>query len=146
MSLTNFVRKKAKRARVVGGFLRNSIIFKLKRQALAPRYWFRKISTLVVDMDGTLFDSDAGNVGLRIMYPDKIDHATMGDLLYEGMLHKLAEGSATVEETILDGNRLLQYQNIHQKDFQKVLKEMWPTRRKELIDALKDVRKQKKIK
>ncbi|MFH0970297.1 MAG: HAD family hydrolase [Candidatus Diapherotrites archaeon] len=146
MGITQFVQKKAKRARVLGGFLRNSIIFKLKRQALAPRYWFRKVSLVVVDMDGTLFDADAGNIGLRLAYPEKIDHTTMGDILYEGILHKLAAGTTTVEETILDGNRLLQYQNTHRKGFQKVLSEMWPKRRIELIEALRDLRKNYKLK
>lgn len=146
MSLQTFVKNKVKRARVVGGFLRNSLIFKLKRQTHAPRFWFRKISTIVVDMDGTLFDADAGNMGLRLMYPDKVDHTTMGDILYEGILHKLAQGQTTVEESILDGNRLLQYQNMHKKDFKRVLENMWPTRRIELIDALREIKREQNVK
>lgn len=146
MSLQSFVKSKVKRARVVGGFLRNSLIFKLKRQTLAPRYWFTKISCVVVDMDGTLFDADAGNAGLRLMYPDKIDHTTMGDILYEGILHKLAQGQTTVEESILDGNRLLQYQSMHKKDFKRVLTEMWPTRRIELIETLQELKREQNVK
>ncbi|MBM3282190.1 MAG: haloacid dehalogenase-like hydrolase [Candidatus Diapherotrites archaeon] len=146
MSLQAFVKNKVKRARVVGGFLRNSLIFKLKRQTHAPRYWFTKISTVVVDMDGTLFDADAGNMGLRLMYPDKVDHTTMGDILYEGILHKLAQGQMSVEESILDGNRLLQYQNMHKKDFKRVLEVMWPTRRIELIDALRELKQNQNVK
>jgi phosphoserine phosphatase len=101
---------------------------------------------VVVDMDGTLFDADAGNMGLRLAYPDKIDHTTIGDILYEGILHKLAQGTTTVEETILDGNRLLQYQNMAKKDFKKVLNEIWPTLREELIEALRDLQKTHRIK
>lgn len=146
MSIRKYVLNKAKRARVVGGFLRNSLIFKLKRQTHAPRFWFNKISTIVVDMDGTLFDADAGNAGLRLMYPDKVDHTTMGDILYEGILHKLAQGQTSVEESILDGNRLLQYQNMHKKDFKHVLIKMWPTRRVELIAALKEIKREQEVK
>ncbi len=146
MSLQTFVKNKVKRARVVGGFLRNSLIFKVKRQTHAPRFWFNKISTIVVDMDGTLFDADAGNAGLRFCYPEKVDHTTMGDILYEGILHKLAQGQTTVEESILDGNRLLQYQNMHKKDFKHVLTSMWPTRRVELIEALREVKREQDVK
>lgn len=146
MSLTKMVQRNVGKAKVLGGFLRNSLVFKLKRQALRPRYWFNRVSVVVVDMDGTLFDSDAGHMGLRYAYPDKIDHLTMGDILYEGMLHKLSSGSTTVEETILDGNRLLQYKNLSKKDFQKILKNMWPMRRVELIDALKDLKKNNELK
>ncbi len=140
------MRNKVKRARVVGGFLRNSLIFKLKRQTHAPRYWFQKVSLVVVDMDGTLFDGDAGNEGLRFCYPDKVDHTTMGDILYEGILHKLAQGQTTVEEAILDGNRLLQYRDMQKKDFQKVLGKMWPQRRVELIEALKELKREQEVK
>lgn len=147
MSLRKLVTQKMKRARVVGGFLRNSLVFKLKRTALRPRYWFNHVSLVVVDMDGTLFDADAGHMGLKQMYPDPIDaDASMGDILYEGILHKLAHGEMRVEDAILDGNRLLQYQKMTRHDFEKVLEKMWPSRRMELIDALKELRAQHKVK
>ncbi|MEK6970229.1 MAG: HAD family hydrolase [archaeon] len=146
MGIRLLVRSKVKRARVIGGFLRNSLVFKLKRQALRPRYWFNKVSVVVVDMDGTLFDGDAGHMGLKYAYPDKIDHSTMGDILYEGMLHKLSQGSMSVEETIIDGNRLLQYRGFTKKDIRKVLQEMWPALRIELIEALKDLKKNHELK
>lgn len=146
MQLTKSIRKHVGKAKVLGGFLRNSLVFKLKRQALRPRYWFNKVSLVVVDMDGTLFDGDAGHMGLRYAYPDKIDHSTIGDVLYEGILHKLSAGTTTVEETILDGNRLLQYRGLTKKDIQKVMHAMWPTLRVELIHALADLKKQHNLK
>ncbi len=145
MPLTQTIRGSLLRARVLGGFLRNSFVFKLKRQALRPRYWFNRVSLIVVDMDGTLFDADAGNVGLRMLYPDMIDRARMGDILYEGMLHKLSQGTSTVEETILDGNRLLQYRNFKRSDLKKVLNLIWPTLRKEFVSALNDIRREKDV-
>lgn len=146
MSLRSFVGNKVKRARVVGGFLRNSLVFKLKRAALRPRYWFNRISLVVVDMDGTLFEGDAGQMGLRHMYPDKIDQSTIGDTLYEGILHKLAQGHMRVEDAILDGNQLLQYRNITRRDFEKVLEKMWPTLREDLVEALKELQTKQKTK
>ena len=145
MSLTTIVKKNMGKAKVLGGFLRNSLIFRVKRQALRPRYWFNRISFVVVDMDGTLFDADAGNMGLRLAYPDKIDHLTMGDILYEGILHKLGNGTISVEEAIMDGNRLLQYRNVERNDFKQVLNTMWPTLRVELVQALKQLRKEQNI-
>lgn len=145
MKLPSILSDKMGRAKVLGGFLRNSLIFRLKRQALRPRYWFNRISFVVVDMDGTLFDADAGNMGLRMAYPDKIDQLTMGDILYEGILHKLGNGTISVEEAILDGNRLLQYRNVHRNDFKKVLNEMWPHIRGELVRALKELRSEKDV-
>lgn len=145
MQLPKMIKGPMGKAKVLGGFLRNSLIFRVKRQALRPRYWFNRISFVVVDMDGTLFDADAGNMGLRLAYPDKIDHLTMGDILYEGILHKLGNGTISVEEAILDGNRLLQYRNVERNDFKHVLNKMWPTLRIELVQALKELRKEKNI-
>lgn len=137
MSITKYVGGKVKHARVVGGFIRNSLVFKLKRQALRPRYWFRKTNLVVVDMDGTLFEDDAGQWGLKIAYPDKIDHTTMGDILHDSILENLSHGKMRVEDAIIDGNRLLQYRSFTKKDFGKVLKKMWPSLRKELVQVLK---------
>ncbi|MEK6902954.1 MAG: HAD family hydrolase [archaeon] len=145
MSLTTIVKKNMGKAKVLGGFLRNSLIFRVKRQALRPRYWFNQISFVVVDMDGTLFDADAGNMGLRLAYPDKIDQLIMGDILYEGILHKLGNGTISVEEAILDGNRLLQYKNVHRNDFKRVLNQMWPKMRTDLVRALKELRREQNV-
>jgi phosphoserine phosphatase len=127
---------KVKRARVVGNFLRNSLVFKLKRKALMPRYWFRNVSLLVVDMDGTLFEEDAGHIGLMQAFPEKFGEMVMGSILYETILVNLVQGQITVEDAIIDGNQLLQYRNFTERDFEKVLNTMWPTLHKGLVEAL----------
>lgn len=146
MQLTKMLRGKVKRARVLGSFVRNSLVFKLKRQALRPRYWFNRVSTIVVDMDGTLFDGDAGNVGLQVAYPQKEEGKIMGDMLYEELLHHLSTGKMNVEEVIYYGNQLLQDKAFTRKDFEHVLKKMWPTLRKELVKALRQLKKQTRAK
>ncbi|QQR92275.1 MAG: haloacid dehalogenase-like hydrolase [Candidatus Iainarchaeum archaeon] len=142
MELPKMIRGKVKRARVLGSFVRNSLIFKLKRQALRPRYWFNRVSTIVVDMDGTLFDADAGNIGLQVAYPQKADGKTLGDIFYEELLHNLSSGKMNVEEVIYYGNQLLQDRSFTREDFEVVLKRMWPTLRKELVKALRQLKKQ----
>lgn len=146
MELPKLIRGKVKRARVLGSFVRNSLVFKLKRQALRPRYWFNRVSTIVVDMDGTLFDSDAGNIGLQVAYPHKTEGKTTGDLLYEELLHNLSSGKMNVEEVIYYGNQLLQDRSFTREDFELVLKKMWPTLRKELVKALRQLKKQTRAK
>ncbi|MDP2666077.1 MAG: HAD family hydrolase [Candidatus Diapherotrites archaeon] len=144
MSIRKYVGSKVRHARVVGGFIRNSLVFKLKRQALRPRYWFRKVNLIVVDMDGTLFEDDAGRWGLKVAYPDRIDHSSMGDILHDAILQNLSKGELSVEEAIIDGNRLLQYRGFTRDDFQIVLKKMWPSLRKELVYALKELQNEGK--
>lgn len=146
MEFPKILRSNVKRARVLGSFVRNSLVFKLKRQALRPRYWFNRVSTIVVDMDGTLFDMDAGNMGLQVAYPEKINGKNEGELLYEELLQNLSSGRMSVEEVIYYGNHLLQDQGFTKNDFEMVLKKMWPTLRKELVKALRQLQRQTKAK
>ena len=146
MELEKIIGKNAKRARVLGSFVRNSLVFKLKRQAMRPRYWFNHVSTVVVDMDGTLFDADAGNVGLQVAYPQKIAGKVAGEMLYEEILHNLSSGRMSVEEAIYYGNHLLQSKGFTKKDFELVRKIMWADLRKELVKGLKQLQKQTHVK
>ncbi len=146
MEFPKILRSNVKRARVLGSFVRNSLVFKLKRQAMRPRYWFNRVSTIVVDMDGTLFDADAGNIGLQVAYPEKINGKNEGELLYEELLQNLSSGRMSVEEVIYYGNHLLQDKGFTKTDFEMVLKKMWPTLRKELVKALRQLQRQTKAK
>lgn len=137
---------RVRRARVVGNFLKNSLVFKLKRKALTPRYWFRNVSLVVVDMDGTLFGEDAGHIGLMQAYPEQFGDMIMGSILYETILLNLAQGQITVEDAIIDGNHLLQYRNFGRKDFQKTLEAIWPSLCKGLVKALSKIKKKRECK
>ena len=52
------LRSKLSSAMLLGKVLKNSLQFKLRRSAL-PRFKGKEFDTIIVDMDGTLYRSDA---------------------------------------------------------------------------------------
>lgn len=126
-------RAKLSSARLLGTVFKNSIQFKIRRSALR-RYKTKEFDTIIVDMDGTVYDSDSSLVGLKLFYPE-------GRVIYEEILEKIASGKFSVEEAIIEGNELLKQKKVNKKDFVKVLDAIKPTIRRPLIKALKRIKK-----
>ncbi|MCR4335740.1 MAG: haloacid dehalogenase-like hydrolase [archaeon] len=134
------IKAKLASAKLLGIVVKNSLQFKLRRQALR-RFKATEFDTIVVDMDGTLYKSDANLEALKVFYPESENGIVKGEELYDSILSKIASGTYNVEQAIVEGNKLLMEKNIHKKDFPKVLEKLKPGLRKPLIRSLKKMKK-----
>ncbi len=134
------IRSKLASARLLGGVAKNSIMFKLKRRALR-RFRSREFDTIIVDMDGTLYDTDANLESLIYLYPEKNEEGkTAGEDLYDSIISKIASGQYSIERAIVEGNKFLVARKMSRADFLAVLARIRPTLRLPLVDALKKIR------
>jgi len=139
------IKNKLSSARLMGTVVKNSLQFKLRRRAL-KRFKSADFDVIVVDMDGTVFKSDANLEGLKTVYPDKTDSGLIeGEEIYDSIISKIASGQWSVEEAIVKGNKYLMDKKMNKKDFLKVLEKVKPHIRKSIIRALKKMKKQGKI-
>jgi len=135
------IRARLKAARIVGGLVKNTAVFKLKRKALRKRFRFEDVNLVIVDMDGTLFESDAGLEGLKLSYDaDLPDDISDGEYLYNFILKGIAAGKYSVEQGIILGNELLMEKNFTLGDFHKVLDIVKGGIRIQLVAALKKLK------
>ena len=143
MALTSIVSKSFKEARMITGLAKNTLVFKLKRKALRRRFRFGKIETVVVDMDGTLFESDAGKEALNLTFSDLVaEGIPNGELIYNLILRRISHGIYSVEDAIINGNRLLAGKGFRRSDFRKVLEICKKGLRWQLIQVLKEIKKE----
>ena len=142
MALTSLVAKTFKEAKMVTGLAKNTLVFKLKRRALRKRFRFGKIETIVVDMDGTLFESDAGKEALNLTFSDLVEEGIpRGELIYNLIMRRISHGIYSIEDAIINGNKLLAGKGFKRSDFRKVLEMCKPGLRLQLIQALKELKK-----
>ena len=142
MAITSMVAKRFKEAKMITGLAKNALVFKLKRRALRRRFRFDKIETLVVDMDGTLFESDAGKEALNLTFSDLVEEGIpKGELIYNLILSRISHGIYSIEDAIINGNKLLAGKGFKRSDFRKVLEMCKPGLRLQLIQALKELKK-----
>lgn len=139
------IKTKLSSARLMGTVVKNSLQFKLRRRAL-KRFKSADFDVIVVDMDGTVFESDANLEGLKTIYPNLTKSGLIeGEEIYDSIISKIASGQWSVEEAIVNGNQYLIDKKMNKKDFEKVLKKVKPGIRKPIIKALKKMKKQGKI-
>lgn len=135
------IRSKLSSAKLLGTVVKNSLQFKLRRKALR-RFRSREFDTIVVDMDGTLYRSDANLEGLKVVYPEKTPKGLVkGEEIYDSIISKIASGEFSVEKAIIEGNKFFIKRNMSKKDFKKVLEKVKPGIRKHLVMALKKMKK-----
>lgn len=135
-----FIRSKLASARLLGGVAKNSLMFKLKRRALR-RFRSREFDTIIVDMDGTLYNTDANLESLAFLYPETdAEGKTAGEDLYDSIISKIASGEYSIERAILEGNKFLIAKKMSKQDFGVVLERIKPTIRKKLVRALKKLK------
>ncbi len=143
MAIASMVSKSFKKARMITGLAKNTLVFKLKRKALRRRFRFGKIETIVVDMDGTLFESDAGKEALNLTFSDLVaEGIPNGELIYNFIMRRISHGIYSVEDAIINGNKLLAGKGFRRADFRKVLEICKKGLRWQLIQALKDIKKE----
>ncbi len=142
------LRKRLAKARLLGQVVKNSLEFKLRRRRpFKKRFFSDNILTVIVDMDGTVFESDAGMEALSIVYPEKLENGTtLGEHFYKSIIKGIADGNFSVEEAIIQGNNLLAQRNCSKKDFKKVLEVVKVGLRTKLIKALKKIKETHKAK
>ncbi len=126
-------------ARLLGGLIKNSIAFKLKRRAM-PRFKATDFETIIVDMDGTLFRSDANLEALTICYPETIDGKVAGEEIYDSLIKKISSGEYSIEKAIIEGNKFLMARKMRRQGFHKVIDKIKPLIRKSLIKALAQIK------
>ncbi|MEM4257260.1 MAG: HAD family hydrolase [Candidatus Diapherotrites archaeon] len=126
-------------ARLLGNLIKNSITFKLKRKALR-RFRATDFETIIVDMDGTLFRTDANLEALSICYPEIVDGKIAGEEIYDSLIKKIASGEYSIEKAIIEGNKFLMARKMRKQDFYKVLDKVKPLIRKPLVRALSQIK------
>ncbi|MCH7902184.1 hypothetical protein IIC68_00355, partial [archaeon] len=120
------IKTKLSSARLLGTVVKNSLQFKLRRRAL-KRFKSADFDVIVVDMDGTVFESDANLEGLKTVYPNKTDSGLIeGEEIYDSIISKIASGQWSVEKAIVEGNKYLIDKKMTKKDFEKVLERVKP--------------------
>ncbi|MFH1390740.1 MAG: HAD family hydrolase [Candidatus Diapherotrites archaeon] len=134
------IKAKLASAKLLGIVVKNSLQFKLRRKALR-RFKATEFDTIVVDMDGTLYKSDANLEALKVVYPESENGLVKGEELYDSILSKIASGTYSVEQAIVEGNKLLMKKNMKKKDFSKVLDKIKSGIRKPLVRSLKKMKK-----
>ncbi len=135
-----FIRSKLVAARLLGGVAKNSLMFKLKRRALR-RFRAREFGTIIVDMDGTLFSTDANLEALAMLYPElNSEGRAAGEDLYDSIISKIASGEYSIERAIVEGNKFLIAKKMSKDGFAGVLGKVEPAIRKKLVNALKSMK------
>ncbi|MCR4368549.1 MAG: haloacid dehalogenase-like hydrolase [archaeon] len=135
------IKTKLSSARLLGGVVKNSLQFKLRRRAFR-RFSAKDFDTIIVDMDGTLYESDANLEALKVAYPEKNESGvTRGEELYDFLISKIVLGEYSIERAIIEGNRLLMKAGVGASDIDRVLARVNKGLRKQLIRALKELKK-----
>lgn len=145
LRMPKIVRSKLSAAKLLGGVMKNSLQFKLRRGAFAKRYKTHDFDTIIVDMDGTIYRTDANVEALSIFYPERTeDNRTYGEEIYDSILAKIASGQYGIEQGIVEGNKFLMAKKVRLEDFSLVLERVTKTLRKPLIAALKKLKQKGK--
>ncbi len=134
------LKSKLSAAKLLGVVVKNSLAFKIKRRAL-KRFKATEFDTIIVDMDGTLYKTDANLEALSLAYPQALASGkTAGEELYDSILSKIASGEHSIEKAILEGNKFLIAKDFSRKDFSLVLEKIKPSIRKPLVKALAHIK------
>ncbi len=135
------IKTKLSSAKLLGIVLKNSLQFKLRRSAL-PHYKATEFDTVIVDMDGTLYKSDANLEGLMLAFPDIGESGKSGgEEIYDSLIKKIASGEYSVEQAITEGNKFFIAKKLTRRDFYPVLDKVKSGIRLPLVVALKDIKK-----
>jgi len=138
------LRSKLSSAVLLGNVVKNSLQFKIRRTAL-KRYKKNSFETIIVDMDGTLYESDASLETLKIFYDSRSGTGALeGEEIYDSMVGKIASGQWSIEQAIFEGNKFLMQKGVGKKDFAKVITAIENGMRKSLLRALKRMKKKGK--
>ncbi len=133
------IKSKLSAAKLLGTVVMNSLQFKLRRTALR-RFKSEEFDVVIVDMDGTLYESDANLEALKTMFGDE-----EGEKVYDSIISKIASGQYSVEQAIVEGNALLVAAKMNQGHFKTVLERIKPGIREQLVVALKKMQGEGKI-
>ena len=134
------IRSKLAAAKLLGMVVKNSLTFKIKRRALGR---FRKadFDTVIVDMDGTLYKTDANLEALMLAYPEKSGSGKVaGEEIYDSIISKIASGEYSIEKAIVEGNKFLMARKVTRQHLHQVLDLVKPSMRRQLIRALIDIK------
>lgn len=127
-------------AKLLGNVVKNSLAFKLRRGTM-PRYRAKEFDTIIVDMDGTLYRTDANLEALVLAYPEQLETGrASGEELYDSIISKIASGEYGIEKAIVEGNKFLMARGIKRQDFHRLVDVVKPALRKPLIKGLADIK------
>ena len=134
------IKSKLGAAKLLGLVVKNSLTFKIKRSALR-RFRHAEFDTIIVDMDGTLYKTDANLEALALAYPEKTESGkASGEEIYDSVISKIASGEYSIEKAIVEGNKFLMGRKISRPHLFHVLDRIKPTLRRQLINALIDIK------
>jgi len=139
------IKSKLSAAKLLGVVVKNSIQFKLRRSAM-KRFSLRDFDTVIVDMDGTTYRTDANLEGLKVMFPETDSKGVIkGEKIYDSLISEIAQGKYSIEKATVEGlTKYLIKRKTERKDFPKILEKVKPTIRVPLIQALKKIKKRGK--
>ena len=129
------------KAKLAGTILKDSVEFNLRRRKF--RSWAMKqpLDAIIVDMDGTVFHSDANLEALRLLFPKKVRRKkTEGQVIYESVIDKILAGMP-LEKAVLESHSILIRKDFSIRDIQRVLNLIKPKIRIELIVCLKEIKR-----
>jgi hypothetical protein len=99
------------------------------------------LDAIIVDMDGTVFHSDANLEALRLLFPKKVRRKkTEGQVIYESVIDKIMSGTP-LEKAVLESHSILIRKGFSIRDIQRVLTRIKPEIRIALIVCLKEIKR-----
>lgn len=127
------------KARLAGSILKDSVEFNLHRRRFRSFAMRQPLDAIIVDMDGTVFRSDANLEALSLVYPSLVKKKkTEGQQLYESVINRIVSGTP-LEQAVLESHALLVEKGFSIRDFKRVLRVIQPKIRTELIVCLKEI-------
>ncbi len=129
------------KAKLAGTLLKDSVEFNVSRRRF--RNWVIKqpLDTIVVDMDGTVFHSDANLEALRMLFPKKATRKkTEGQVIYEHVINRIVSG-VPLEQAVMDSHSILIDEGFSIQDMKRVLAAIKPLIRIELLVCLKEIKR-----
>lgn len=129
------------KARLATNILKDSVEFNLHRRKFRSWAMRQPLDAIIVDMDGTVFRSDANMEALSLLYPAFVKKKkTEGQLMYESVINRIVSGTP-LEQAVLESHSLLIEKDFSIRDFKRVLDVIKPKVRTELIVCLKEIKR-----
>ena len=132
------IKNRINKARLLKDILKDSYIFNIKRRKLKKTFNPERVSTIVVDMDGTIIRKESVLEALALMYPEKIKgKKSKGEKLYQEIIDEIVGGELTLAEAVVAGHYYLIEKNFTYNDMLKVFNKVKFSIRDQLIFTLK---------
>ncbi|MFH1588124.1 MAG: HAD family hydrolase [Candidatus Diapherotrites archaeon] len=141
MGLKKAISKRVHKARMVGAVVKDSFLVNVKRPIKKRRFYSSQLKAVIVDLDGTLLETDSSLEALKLFFPEKIKGLTKGELIYGRLINAVIDGTMSVDEAMVFGLKKLIEKEFSTDDLEMVFEFVKPKIRMQLAESLKLIQK-----